>query len=350
MQKMPKDFKKKQRNEPIRVETVDTTSQNDVNRDLGFGSRVTEQSHERFLNRDGSFNVSRKGLPFFQSLNLYHWLLTISWLKFQLIVIASYFLTNLIFATGYLLCGSGALEGSTGTTLQERFFEAFFFSVQTLATIGYGKISPAGLAANLLVTIEALTGLLGFALATGLLFARFSRPQAKIVFSERAVIAPYKGITAFEFRIINQRSNQLIDVHMTLVLSRLETVNGRTVRKFYALPLEREQVVFFPLHWVIVHPITEASPLYGITEEQFKTSDAEFLILLTGVDETFAQTVHARSSYKHTEVVWNAKFKDMFNKEDNAGLSVDMRLLHEIEGVATGVENTPILQNEKKQR
>ncbi|MBI3364445.1 MAG: hypothetical protein HY033_06005 [Ignavibacteriae bacterium] len=305
--------------------------QNDINRDLGLGSRVAQQSRLRFLNQDGSFNVERRGLPFFRSLNVYHWMLSMSWMKFNALIVAAYFFTNVMFAIGYTSCGPGALNGSTAMTLGERFLEAFFFSVQTLATIGYGRMSPNGLAANILVTIEALFGLLGFALATGLLFARFSRPSAKIIFSRNALIAPYRGMTAFEFRIANERTNELIEVNATVVLTRNEMIDGNIVRKFYPLTLERHQVMFMPLHWVIVHPIDEKSPLYGITKEHFDATDAEILILLTGVDETFSQTVHARSSYKHHEVVWGSKFADIFLKDDEGKLSIDLRKIHDIE-------------------
>jgi inward rectifier potassium channel len=307
--------------------------QDDVNKDLGLGSRVAQGSHERFLNRDGSFNVRRGGLPFFRTLNMYHALLTMSWIKFYLLLALGYFITNIFFASVYLACGSNAFRGAEGITVIERFLEAFFFSVQTLATIGYGRISPNSFAANIVVTFEALVGLLGFALATGLLFARFSRPHAKIIFSHHAIIAPYKDITAFEFRIVNERSNELIEVNATVSLSRLEIVNGRTMRKFYPLSLEREKVVFLPLHWVVVHPITETSPLYGITAEQFNKADSEILILLTGVDETFSQSVHARSSYKTTEIVWGAKFRDVFIESDTGKLSIDMKKIHDIERV-----------------
>jgi inward rectifier potassium channel len=307
--------------------------QDDVNKDLGLGSRVAQGSHERFLNRDGSFNVRRGGLPFFRTLNMYHALLTMSWIKFYLLLALGYFITNIFFASVYLACGSNAFRGAEGITVIERFLEAFFFSVQTLATIGYGRISPNSFAANIVVTFEALVGLLGFALATGLLFARFSRPHAKIIFSHHAIIAPYKDITAFEFRIVNERSNELIEVNATVSLSRLEIVNGRTMRKFYPLSLEREKVVFLPLHWVVVHPITETSPLYGITAEQFNKADSEILILLTDVDETFSQSVHARSSYKTTEIVWGAKFRDVFIESDTGKLSIDMKKIHDIERV-----------------
>ncbi len=303
----------------------------DINKDLGLGSRVSEQSNQRFLNRDGSFNVGRKGLPFFQSLNVYHWALSISWLKYYIIVGAAYFVVNLCFATAYLLSGPDALHGASGISANERFLEAFFFSVQTLATIGYGKMSPNGVIPNILVTIEALVGLLGFSLATGLLFARFSRPTAKMMFSRNAIIAPYRGVTALEFRIANERNNQLIEVEATVTLSRIELINGKRIRKFYPLTLERKNVVFMPLHWVIVHPIDEKSPFQGYTKEMFDTSDAEILILLTGVDETFSQSVHARSSYKYHEVVWGVKFGDMFLPDSNGRMTIDLRKIHDIE-------------------
>jgi len=194
-------------------------------------------------------------------------------------------------------------------------------------------VSPQGLAANLIVTVEALTGLLGFALVTGLLFARFSRPFAKILFSDQAVVAPYQGGTALMFRIANARKNQLIDVNLTVSLGRWETVDGREVRRFHELGLERRKVVFFPLHWVVVHPIDEKSPLSGVTEERFRASDAEVLILLTAVDETFAQTVHTRSSYKALEVVWGARFADMFVPRADGRIAIDMSRLNQIEKI-----------------
>lgn len=305
--------------------------QDDPNKDFGLGSRVAQQSRLRFLNRDGSFNVKRNGLSFFRSLSLYHWLLTMSWARFFCIILIAYLVTNILFAWGYILCGPDALHGSAAVTDAERWLDAFFFSVQTSATIGYGRISPNGLAANILVTVEALSGLLGFALATGLLFARFSQPNAKIIFSTSAVIAPYKNGSAFMFRIANQRKSQLIEVQATVSMGRVELNNGKPIRRFHSLTLEREKVVFFPLHWVIVHPIDEKSPLYSVTEADFVKSDPEIVILLTGIDETFSQTVHARSSYKHHEVVWGARFGDMYVGDEDGKMAIDMRRIDEIE-------------------
>ena len=256
-----------------------------------------------------------------------------SWAKFYTMVVLSYFLVNVFFALAYLACGADAIQGSSALNVGERFFDAFFFSVQTLATIGYGKMSPSGFAANIVVAFEALTGLFGFALATGLLFARFSRPNAKIQYSEKAVIAPFHNITGFMFRIVNERQNQLIEVAATLTYSRVETHNGRQVRRFYPLSLEREKVTFFPLHWTIVHPIDEQSPLFGVTQKDLEESDAEFAILLTAIDETFSQAVHSRSSYKYDEVIVGAKFRDMFLSSEDGIVRVDLRRLSDIEQV-----------------
>src|SRR6185503_282417 len=208
---------------------------------------------------------------------------------------------------------------------------------ETFATIGYGNIIPTSPAAHVIVTIESLIGLLGFALATGLLFARFSRPTAKIIFSQRAIVAPYGDITAFEFRITNARANQIIELEAKILFAQFEKdEEGKSVRRFYPLTLERDKVVFFPLSWTIVHPVDETSPLYGLTHEDLRRTDAEFLILLTGIDETFSQTVHARSSYKADEVVWNARFANVFNRAlENDMLTIDVRRIDVIERVET---------------
>ena len=300
-------------------------------RDLGFGSKVLQETRARFLNRDGSFNVARENLPFLRSLSLYHAMLNAPLWAFYAALFGAYALLNLLFAVGYLLCGPGSLHGSTALTPGERFLEAFFFSVQTLATIGYGQLSPAGAAANSLVAVEALVGLLGVAFATGLSFARFSRPLAHILYSRRAIIGPYRGMTGLMFRVINERRNQLIEVKARVTLSRMVMENGRRVRKLEPLTLERSTVIFFPLHWTIVHPIDEKSPLFGATSESLREAQAEFLILVTGTDETFSETVHSRSSYLADEVVVSARFRDMFVESPDGRPRVDMRRFHEVE-------------------
>jgi len=316
----------------VSFEAAVTPTREDV-QDLGLGRQLADQSR-RMLNRDGTFNIARDGVPYARAFSAYHTLLTISWPRFYVVVVLAYLLTNGLFACGYLLCGPLALHGVSGTSTGERAVDAFFFSVQTLATIGYGRINPVGLAANVLVAVEAFVGLLGFAMATALAFARFSRPNAKILFSEKAVIAPYRGLTAFEFRIINERTNQLVEVEAKVMFSRMETHEGRRVRRFHPLPLERDRVAFFPLQWVIVHPIDEASPLRGLGQEDFVACEAEFLILLAAVDETFSQTVHARSSYRYNEVVVGARFADMYRRSEDGVTRVDLDRFHEVEAAS----------------
>jgi inward rectifier potassium channel len=299
-------------------------------KDLGFGLTVSSQ-RSRLINKDGSFNVKRKGLPFFESLSIYHWLVEMSWLKFNALVVLAYIVINFLYALLYMLIGVDHLGGITGTTVMEKFLGAFFFSGQTITTVGYGVIHPIGFWASTISLVESMSGLLGFALATGLLYGRFSRPNAKLMYSKSAVISPYRGITAFEFRIANARKNQLIEVETLVILSMKVSENGRIIRRFFELPLEREKINFFPLTWTIVHPITEGSPLYGTTFEKLKESGAEFLILIKAFDETFSQSVHSRSSYSMEELKWGGRFKSIYVESATGVTSVDMSMFHEIE-------------------
>jgi inward rectifier potassium channel len=255
-----------------------------------------------------------------------------SWPRFLGLIVLGYLGTNLLFAGAFFACGPGALDGVAGMPAGQRFLQSFFFSVQTFATIGYGKLTPIGMAPNVVVTVESLCGLLGFALATGVLFARVARPTARILFSDRALVAPYRGITAFELRIVNGRSSQLIDVAASLLFSAFKKPDGKA-REFVPLALERDKVAFFPLAWTIVHPIDPASPMFGMTYDDLLSMDAEFLVLLTGFDETFSQTVHTRSSYKADEIVWGARFVNIFNPPRDGILSIDVSRLDEFEPV-----------------
>ena len=303
-------------------------------RDLGFGSVVSRQSRQRLLNPDGSFNVVRSGLGLLETVAPYQQLLTVSWTGFFAIVVALYLLINALFALAYFAEGSTALMGPGADMLGGHFSQAFFFSVQTFATIGYGQIGPNGFAANALVTIEALVGLIFQALATGLLFARFSRPTASILFSHRAIIAPYNGGLSLQFRIANRRKNEIIQLEAQVLFSAMQPDGrGGLVRRYILLPLERNKVTFFPLSWTIVHPIDQASPLAGQTSDQLVEAEAEVLVLLSGIDETFAQTVHTRSSYRAEDIVWNRRFRSIFVQEQGGSLSVDISRLHEIEDV-----------------
>ncbi|HET7711833.1 MAG TPA: ion channel [Thermoanaerobaculia bacterium] len=307
-----------------------TPRTDDVDADLGFGSVVPRESRQRLLNRDGSFNVRREGAEFWNSLSLYHYLLTISWPRFLGVAAAAYVATNAVFAVAYLACGPAALSGADGLSLSKRLAAGFFFSVHTLATIGYGTIAPANTAANVVVVIEAFMGIVAFALIAGIVFARFSRPMAQIMFSRQAVVGPYRNGSALMFRIANERSNELVQLEARVMLARRRSRTTQE-REFIPLRLERDRVMFFPLAWTVVHPIDGTSPLYGVTPEQFRESESEILILLNGFDETFSQTVHARSSYVAGEVAWGARFGNAFIAAEDGRLGIDIRRLHEIE-------------------
>ena len=303
--------------------------------DLGFGSVVAAESTQRLLNKDGSFNVRRRGLGVLRSQSLYHWAIGLTWPRFLLAAALNYLTINVVFALLYLACGGGALIGAEAQQMGGSFWRAFFFSVETFATIGYGEITPIGVPSHVIMVFEALVALMTQALITGLLFARFARPTAAILFSTHMVVAPFQGGRGLMFRITNLRDNQLIDLKARVTSSWIERTDKGEGRRFRQLTLERSDVIFFPLAWTLVHPITEESPLYGLSDADLRTSDFEFLCIITATDETFAQVVHARTSYKAQELVWGAKFTNIFLPPDDRGrLAVDIDRIDEYEQVA----------------
>jgi len=321
--------------EPSPLGPRQTAEEQARDRDLGFGSVVSRDSRARLLNRDGTFNVIRSGLRWLEMLEP-HELLHISWPKFIGLIVWTYLLLNVIFAAFYVAFGPDDLVGSGAQMLGGRLGQAFFFSIQTFATIGYGQIGPNGLAANTIVTVEALVGMMYQALATGLLFARFARPTASILFSRHAIVAPYADIQSLQFRIANRRRrNEIVQLEAQVLYTAFENNGeGRLVRRYRLLPLERNKVTFFPLTWTIVHPIDEHSPLVGKSRADLEREQAEILVLLTGVDETYEQAVHARTSYRADEIVWNARFQSVYRGESPSHLlSVDVSRLNDVEQV-----------------
>lgn len=268
----------------------------------------------------------------------YHALLAMGWGRFLALVAAFYLVVNAVFAVAYVTAGPGALIGPGFNELSRSaslFLRAYFFSVETFGTIGYGHVSPNGLAANILITVESFIGLLSAALTAGLVFARFSRPNAAVVYSRNAVIAPYRDMTAFMFRCANERSNQLIEVTVQIIYTRIVLRNGARVREFTTLPLEFRKVTFFALSWTVVHPIDDTSPLRGCSAQDLLDNEAEFLVLLSGVDETFSQQVHSRTSYRGDEIVWNARFRPIFVESAVEGVTgMDLSRLDDIEPAA----------------
>lgn len=308
---------------------LDSPPQQRLNQDLGLGGKLSERSRVRLLNRDGTFNVRRNDLNPFHPYNAYHTLLSQPVHRLLALMAAGYVATNLLFACLYWLAGSDALAGAALSPLA-RFEDCLFFSVQTLATIGYGKLVPNTRAANGLVAVEALVGLLGFAILSGLLFARFTRPTAKIRFSRNALIAPYENGWALMFRLVNLRNHDLTDVHAVVSFARWIDENGKRRRRFDQLTLEREFIIFMPLHWVVVHPITETSPLRGLTLKSLDSAEPEIVCLISADDETFAQTVHAKTSYDKSDIAWGARFVDMY-LQDTDRVAIDLTRLNETE-------------------
>jgi inward rectifier potassium channel len=276
----------------------------------------------RVINPDGSFNVLRRGTTW-RDVNPYLHLVSISWTRFFGWVLLNYILVNTLFATAYFLLGPGAVKsGLDVSRASERFLQCFFFSSQTLTTVGFGVIAPASHAGNLVAAFEALCGLLGFAVATGLLFGRVSRPSARIGFSGQALIAPYQDGTSFQFRMVNRRANTLIEPSATLMLMTVDRTNGASRREFTLMKLERPSIMLFPLTWTIVHPIDADSPLFRKTHADLEALQAEFMVLVKAWDETFAQTVHQRFSYRYSEVVWGGRFTPAFGVDEKGDLQV----------------------------
>jgi inward rectifier potassium channel len=298
------------------------------NDDLGLGIRT---GPGRGVNKDGTFNVRRVGLSLFRSYELYHHLITMGGFRFLTLLFLGFLVTNLFFAAVYMGLGMEHFVRSGGAGRLDRMLDAFFFSAQTLTTVGYGHISPDSHLVSAVAAFESLLGLLSFALATGLVYGRFSRPHARIRFSQQGLVAPYQGRTGFMFRFVNLRSNQLIEVEATVVLSFLDGESN--ARRFVTLPLERKRINLFPTSWTVVHPIDEASPLFGLTDEDLRQAQAEFIVLIKAFDDTFSQTIYQRTSYVATEVAWGVRFQPMATSGTDGRMAMNVDLVDATEVV-----------------
>jgi inward rectifier potassium channel len=290
--------------------------------DLGIGDVLSEQKRQRLLNRDGTFNVLRNRKSYRDELS-YATFLQMSWTHFLISVVILFFGTNLLFATGYLLCGHDALGLNGPDPGVSHFWQAYFFSVHTFATIGYGNIVPVGMKSNLLVTVESFFGLFGYSLVTGLLFARFAKPIARIRFSHKAAMRT-NDKPALLIRLTNASRSELIEIEATMVAAFFDS-EGEVIRRYFPLTLERSKVSFLPLAWTLVHFVTAESPLHGITKEQFRAANGEVIVQVSGRDQASSQVVYARISYTADEVDWGARYVDMYRHDRGTGLlSIDM--------------------------
>lgn len=288
----------------------------------GFGANASDYGG-RFVNKDGQPNIKKIGVGFLERTSWYHAMLAISGWKFLGIIFAFYIAVNLFFAGIYFWSGIENLNGITvGTTTLQQFGEAFFFSAQTFTTVGYGHVSPSGFLVSAIAAAEALTGLLSLALAAGLFYGRFSKPTAYLKFSDNAIIAPYKDITAFMIRLAPFKNTTLTDAEAKLTLGMIVEENGKSVNKFFPLELEFAKANALTLNWTIVHPITEDSPLYGFTNEDFENTHGEFLVFIKAFDDMFSNTVVARSSYTFKEIVYGAKFVPMYHRNEDGSVTI----------------------------
>ncbi len=285
----------------------------------------------RLVYRKGQFtlNIVKLGVPRLHLDDLYHWLLTLSWPQFLILICFSYVITNSLFAFAYLAGGDCIANTRPGS-----FKDAFYFSVQTMATIGYGSMYPRTDYANTIVCIQALFGLWGVAMVTGLAFSRFSKPTARVIFSRVAVIAPFNGVPTLIYRTGNQRFNQILEAQQRATLIRDEvTSEGEFMRRFYDLQLVRSQSPIFALTWTVMHVIDDSSPLYQLTAKDLIECQAEIVITLTGIDETVSQTIHARHSFVAGEIIWNMRFVDIISRKPDGKRVVDYTRFHEVKAV-----------------
>jgi inward rectifier potassium channel len=293
--------------------------------DLGFSSAVVK-NRKRYINKDGSFNIARNSKGFGE-LHIYQWLVVMNWASFFVATIFFYTVINVFFACMYLMVGVENLAGVAGEDLSS-FWRAFFFSVQTSTTVGYGSLSPIGFGANIVAALGALTGLMSFALGTGILFARFSKPRASISFSQNALITPYEKGMALMFRLANKRKNMLTNLRVEVIATWVGVdEHGNEKRNYKPLKLERDNLTMLPLSWTVVHPIDESSPLAVCTKKTCETIDLEIIVILEGYDDTFANIIRAHSSYKYSEIIWNAKFDTAFYFDENGRTVLELEKL-----------------------
>ena len=290
--------------------------------DLGLGTKVT-----RLVNKNGTFNVRRAGQPI-SFVNLYQWLIRMPWVPFLLLMLLMVFLVNSVFASVYFFIGPEYFSGIEEKGAWQQYLKCLFFSLQTFTTVGYGYIAPQGFLVNFIAALEALTGLMVFAIITGLLYGRFAKPSAQFIYSKNMLVSPFQGGQSLQFRIINKRKSMIMDLRARMLVSFQERGSARVYRP---LELERESVVLFPLNWTVVHPISEQSPLFGKTKEELRKLDAEFIIVLKGYDETFSQEIHSLHSYRHDEILWNSKFNVMYEPNPDGSTTLHVDQINSIE-------------------
>jgi inward rectifier potassium channel len=293
-----------------------------VNNDTGFGTNPNDYGG-RFINKDGSFNLKKEGMPFWERFSVYHSMLNLPVWKFIALIVIFFLTINLFFACVYFLIGTEQMQGVIGKTPWSTFKEMYFFSTETFTTVGYGRVNPVGDAANFVAAIESMSGFLSFAIATGLIYGRFSKPRSYLVFSDYALISPYQGKTALMFRFASYKDKHtLTNVEIKVNIGLLVQENDVPGYKYYDLELERSRVESLPMNWTVVHPINEKSPLMGFTYEDMKTADIELYVLVRGFDDVYSNHVLQRTSYTYAEILFNRKFIPMYRESSDGKTTI----------------------------
>ena len=298
------------------LKKINQNLQSDKN--SGFGTNANSYGG-RFVNKNGTPNIEKRGMHLLRRISWYHTMIDMPNWKFMSILFLFYIVINFIFAVAYYAIGIEHLDGiAQSQSVLTQFGQAYFFSAQTFTTVGYGHISPTGFLTSALSSAEALIGLLSFAIATGLFFGRFSKPTAFLKFSHNALIAPYGEHKGLMIRLVPFKNTNFTDAKAKVTLGMSTEENGFKTNKFYNLELELDQINALSLSWTLVHPITENSPLYNFTEDDFKRVHGEILVFITTFDDMFSNTVAARTSYTFDEIIYGAKFETMYNRsKDN---------------------------------
>ncbi|MDQ2720527.1 MAG: ion channel [Bacteroidota bacterium] len=293
-----------------------------LNNDTGFAGN-TNDTGGRFLNKDGSYNLVKEGMPFRKRFSLFHDMLNLPLWKFIAVILIFYLAINILFTLIYFFIGSAQLDGLITGSNWKIFREMFYFSTQTFTTVGYGHVNPLGDAANNVAALEALTGFLSLAIATGLIYGRFSKPRSYLVFSEQALISPYKNEMGLMFRFAAFKDKHaLTDLEIKVNTALLVIEEDAPVYKYFTLDLERTRVESMPMSWTVVHPINEKSPFYGFTEEDMKNADVELYVSLRGFDDVFSNYVQQRTSYTFNEILFNRKFIPMYRESDDGKTTI----------------------------
>jgi inward rectifier potassium channel len=296
-----------------------------VNNDTGFGTNANNYGG-RFINRDGTFNMKKEGMSFMRRFSIYNSMLNLPRWKFIFIIVAFFLSINLLYTTIYLLIGADGFQGLLSHTPWGEFKEVYFFSTETFTTVGYGRVNPVGDGVNFVASIEAMTGFLSFAIATGLIYGRFAKPKSFLLFSDHALVAPYKDKTGLMFRFASYKDNHILtNVEIKVNIGLLLQEDGNAVYKFFDLPLERSRVDSLAMNWTVVHPIDETSPLSGFSVDDMQAADVEVYVLVRGFDDVYSNIVLQRTSYTFDEIKFNRKFVPMYC-ESNDGRTTILEL------------------------